>query len=229
MQVELTQSSIDDFTYRALESVRAAVETGGATLSSENTFRFLFAWELGRLLEYTPRYRLDFDAVVFAKADTDDRFLDLLVWTDPQYKIAYEFKLPTRRTSGSNTPQTRAKICRDIARLNYLVVNDAFSIKVGYFLCATNEGSYLAQGNKKEHLQYRTHQSAIYPAGTILEAGQLPNGIPRPLTFPCHQIEFIWEGTKETGVLTRRLAPEGKYAWLRPIKIHRERLENGTG
>ena len=136
VEVDLTESSIDDLTYRALESVRAAVENGGATLSSENTFRFLFAWELGRLLEYAPQYRLDFDAVVFTNADTEDRFLDLLVWTNPQYKIAYEFKLPTRRTSGSNTPQARAKICRDIARLNYLVMNDAFSIKAGYFLCA---------------------------------------------------------------------------------------------
>jgi hypothetical protein len=84
VQVDLTESTIDDLTYRALESVRAVVETGGATLSSENTFRFLFAWELGRLLEYTPQYRVDFDALVFTEADTEDRFLDLLVWTDPQ-------------------------------------------------------------------------------------------------------------------------------------------------
>jgi hypothetical protein len=220
-RVDLTESSVDDLTYRAFDSVRTVVETGGANLSSENTFRFLFAWELGRLLEFAPSYRVDFDAVVFARAETDDRFLDLLVWTDPRYKIAYEFKLPTRRTSGSNTPQTRAKICRDIARLTYLVMNEAFSVKVGYFLCATNEGSYLVQGNKKEHLQYRTHHGVVYQPGIILEAGQLPNGIPRPLAFPQHEIRFIWEGMKETGVLSQRLAPKGKYAWLRPIKIYR--------
>ena len=38
MQVDLTELSIDDLTSRALESVRAAVETGGATLSSETPF-----------------------------------------------------------------------------------------------------------------------------------------------------------------------------------------------
>lgn len=221
MKAEITSTSVDNLIGSAFGNIQTGVESGNYPLAGEHTLRFLFAWELGRLLDFSDRYRFDFELEVFAKMDTDDRFLDLVMWTDPEYRVAIEFKFPKRGTSGSNTTQTRAKICRDISRLSYLVEQAILSIKVGYFLCATNEGSYLTEGRKERNVQYKTHQGMVYSPGTVLPAGESPNGILRPLRFPDHEVRFEWEGVKDTGLTVRRLAPEGRFAWLEPIKVYR--------
>ncbi|MBU6435572.1 MAG: hypothetical protein KGS09_20785 [Nitrospirae bacterium] len=219
MDATISDSTVDDLIPRAFQNIRTGVEAGKIALSSELTLRFLFVWELGRLLGFSDLYRFDFEVEAFSDTDTDDRFLDLLVWTEPEYKVACEFKLPKRGTSGSNTTQARAKMCRDISRLSYLVRKGVFSIKAGYFLCATNEGSYLTAGRKEQNLQYKVHHRMVYPPGAVLPPREHRNGIPRPLQFPNHEVAFIWEGIRETGIIVKRLTPEGRFAWLRPVRV----------
>ena len=212
--------TVDSLVLRTFENIRAGVESGQIPLSSEGTLRCLFAWELGRLLEYSPAYRFDFEWNAYAALDSEDTFLDLLVYTDPNFKVAIEFKLP--KSSGvSKTGQTqiRAKIIRDISRLSYLVQGSVNSVKLGYFICATNEGPYLSEGRKTTNSQYMTYHGHIYPAGAIIPPGTKPNGIERKLLLPKHEVRFEWEGMEDKGFTTIRFVPTGRFAWLKPIKI----------
>lgn len=218
--MKIDETSIDELVVKANARIRELVESGAAQLSSEATYRFSFAWELGRLLSFSPEYRFDFEYLAYGDLDSDDRFLDLLTYTDPQWKVAFEFKLPKASAlHGSNTTQARAKMCRDISRLGHLVQNAKNSIRRGYFLCATDEGSYINQGRKSTNVQYRTHQATTYAAGCVLPAGIPPNGIARELRFPGHDVRFHWEGVRDSGVSAERLSPSGRFAWLAPICI----------
>jgi len=197
--------------------IRQNVESDISPLSSEGTFRFLFAWELGRAIEFSPDYRFDFEWNAYSDLDSEDTFLDLLVYTDPTFKVALEFKLPkSSYPHMTNSTQTRAKICRDISRLSYLVRKQLNSIRLGYFLCATNEGVYLTEGRKTTNPQYRTYHESTYEPNTIIPKGGLPNGIPRELAFPNHAVRFEWEGVK---TIQSRLRITGKFAWLTPIRV----------
>ena len=214
-------NTADDLISQVNESIRAGVESGDLPLSSESTFRFLFAWELGRTLKFAPEYRFDFEWNAYSSSDGDDTFLDLLVYTDPSFKIALEFKLPkSSALHQSNSTQTRAKICRDISRLSYLVQQRLNSIHLGYFLCATDEGSYLAEGHKSSNVQYKTYHETVYNSGFIIPKGEPPNGIARELPFPGHEVRFEWQGIERKGVLTDRIGPKGRFAWLKPIKVY---------
>jgi hypothetical protein len=217
----LSPETVDAYIFGISKNIRESVESDKFPLSSEDTFKFLFAWELGRMIGFPSEYKVDFERDIYSSLGTDDKFLDLLIWTDPSFKIALEFKLPKRSQAGSNTGQTQihAKVCRDISRLSYLVRNRVDSIGAGYFLCATNEGAYLTEGNKRVNRQYKMHHGMVYPPGTVLEKGKLPNGIPRELQFPNHEIRFEWQGIEDKRVIAPRLAPQGRFAWLKPIKI----------
>lgn len=197
------------------------VESGRAPLSSEASYRFLFAWELGRSLGFGGEYRFDFEWPAYLGLDADDRFLDLLVYTDEDFKVAFEFKLPKRSEarSPSASTQIRAKICRDISRLGYLVRNKINSVRLGYFLCATDEGGYLSEGRKNRNVQYATYDGKSYAAGYVCAPGEGRNGIPRSLEFPSHEVRFEWEGIQQAGVLGQRLVPAGRFAWLKPIRV----------
>ncbi len=83
MGTQLSPENVDAFITRASESIQRAVESGETPLSSEASFRFLFAWELGRLLGFPHEYRFDLECGLYNSPDSDDKFLDLLVWTDP--------------------------------------------------------------------------------------------------------------------------------------------------
>jgi hypothetical protein len=184
-------------------------------LSSESSFRFLFAWELGRAIEFSCDYRFDFEWNAYSSLDSEDTFLDLLVYTDPSFKVALEFKLPkSSDLHMTNSTQTRAKICRDISRLSYLVREHLNSIRVGYFLCATDEGAYLTEGRKTSNVQYKTYQGVVYEPNAIIPAGKPPNGIARNLLFPNHTVRFEWEGIEPT-----RRQITGRFAWLTPIRV----------
>ena|SRR2546425_6953419 len=88
MMIRIDRNSTDDLISQVNESIRAGAESGDLPLSSESTFRFLFAWELGRTLKFAPECRFDFDWNAYSSLDSDDTFLDLLVYTDPSFKIA---------------------------------------------------------------------------------------------------------------------------------------------
>lgn len=220
MSTSLTPESADSLMFQVSTRIKAGVESGELPFSSKNTFRFLFAWELGRLLGFPAAYHVDFEWNAYESLDTEDTFLDLLVYTDPKFKIALEFKLPKSSLAHkTNQTQTRAKILRDISRLSYLVNTGVNSVGLGYFLCATNEGPYIAKGRKSKGLQYETYHGTTYPAGAVIPKDEGSNGINRDIHLPKHEIKFEWEGFQEKGVLSDRVAPKGKFAWLRPIKI----------
>src|SRR5438309_4053094 len=178
MTTNIGSETADRLILEAFENIRKRVEADNAPLSSEDTFRFLFAWELGRILEFASDYRFDFEWNAYSELDSEDTFLDLLVYTDPNFKIALEFKLPkSSKEHKSNQTQTRAKIIRDISRLSYLVQNGINSVRLGYFLCATDEGPYIAEGRKTVNTQYKTYHGTVYSPGTIVSKGEGRNGI----------------------------------------------------
>lgn len=220
MTTKIEPDTVDDLILCVSDSIKSGVESGGFPLSSESTFRFLFAWELGRVLDFSPEYRFDFEWNAYSSWDTDDTFLDLLVYTDPSFKIALEFKLPkSSARHQSNSTQTRAKICRDISRLSYLVRDGLNSVRMGYFLCATDEGSYVKEGRKSSNVHYRTYHGTVYNPGIVIQEGTPPNGIARKLPFPKHEVRFEWQEIESKGVLTDRVGPKGRFAWLKPIKV----------
>lgn len=220
MTTRIVPDTIDDLITQVSDRIRAGVESGDLPLSSESTFKFLFTWELGRVLGFASEYRFDFEWNAYAQLDSDDTFLDLLVYTDPDFKVALEFKLPKSSfLHRSNSTQARAKICRDISRLSYLVQQNVNSIGAGYLLCATDEGSYLTEGRKFKNIQYKTHHQMVYDPGIVIPKGEAPNGITRELPFPKHEVRFEWEGIECKGVVTERLGPKGQFAWLKPIKV----------
>lgn len=220
MTTMIDLASADSLILQASERIKAGVEAGSLPFSSESTFRFLFAWELGRALNFSQDYHFDFEWAAYNLLDTEDTFLDLLVYTNPQFKIALEFKLPkSSATHKTNQTQTRAKILRDISRLSYLVDNGVNSIRLGYFLCATNEGPYIAEGRKSKGLQYRTYHGTVYPPGTVIHKDEGLNGIGRDLPFPKHEIKFEWQGFELARTLSDRVVSKGKFVWLKPIKI----------
>jgi len=216
--LKLDAYTADSLMSESFRRLRENIETRGSSISSEATFKFLFAWELGRTLDFSRDYRFDFEYNVYSRLKTEDKFLDLLAYTDPTFKLAFEFKLPKKKTSGAPSPstQTRAKICSDISRLTYLVRDKVDQIHLGYFLMATDEGGYLNEGRKTSNPQYKTYQGTVYPAETIIPEGTGSNGIPRKLSFPKHEVRFDWEGVDRIG---DKLTPKGSFAWLKPIKL----------
>ncbi len=220
MATNIVLETADHLILEAFENIRKRVEVDKAPLSSEDTFRFLFAWELGRILEFASDYRFDFEWNAYSELDSEDTFLDLLVYTDPNFKIALEFKLPkSSKKHKSAQTQLRARIIRDISRLSHLVRNSINAIHLGYFLCATNEGPYIAEGHKTANPQYKTYHGTVYHPGAIVPKGEGSNGIHRELLMPNHEVRFEWEGIDHVGILTDRIAPTGSFAWLKPIKV----------
>ena len=127
----LNLGSADSLILEVSERIKVGVESGEFPFSSESTFRFLFTWQLGVVLGFPPEYRFDFEWSAYEALDTEDTFLDLLIYTDPSFKIALEFKLPKSSPSHkTNQTQTRAKILRDISRLSYLVNNGTVAYPV---------------------------------------------------------------------------------------------------
>ena len=181
--------------------------TAGHPLSSEKTLCFLFAMSLFEKIG--PTLVLDFENQCYDDLEGESKYLDLLFYTDPSYKVAIEFKLPKSSSSGaSNQPQTRQAIYRDIARLNYLKSN---SIRAGasYFLMAANERAYLNKGNYQNHVDLLVHhEHKVPPTNSISASG---------LSLAGAAFQFFW--------LNAVRGKDGKYftndaySWLKPIKV----------
>ena len=62
--------SADSLILQVSERIKGGVEAGSLPFSSENTFRFLFAWELGRILGFPQEYRFDFEWNAYESLDT---------------------------------------------------------------------------------------------------------------------------------------------------------------
>lgn len=179
----------------------------GHPLSSEKTLCFLFAMALSRVVGSD--LVIDFENQCYEGLAGDSKYLDLLFYTSPNFKVAVEFKLPRSSTyGGSNQPQTRQNVYRDIARLHYLRHN---SIVAGacYFLMAINESAYLNKGQYRSLPELLVHHGhKVHADNTILASGLLLTGA---------EFEFKWQYMRHQGL---KYICDNNYAWLTPMKIN---------
>ena len=173
-------------------------------MSSEKTLVFSFMMELDKLL---PNVKFDFEYQAYNDISGKDKFLDLLIYLEENYKVALEFKLPKSiNGNNSNQTETRKNIYRDILRLNYLIENRVNNIKKGYFLCGVNEAAYLNKGTAtkyKECQVYNGHVIKVELPLNIDEFNELPQ-----LT---KELKFKWTNIKNSNKNT----VAGKFAWLK--------------
>ena len=206
--MKIGKDNIEQLVADTLGTVVKQVEEQGFPLSSEKTLVFKFMWELGRIVS-DDDLKFDFEYAAYEKlnsSDTSDRFLDLLVWTDEDFKVAFEFKLPKRGLTGSPQTNTKPKIYRDIARLKYLVDTAQTGIRAGFFICAVNEDAYLNNTGRAD----LTYSVAHMHKASVTEVGGL--SLPTPLTF-------IWNGIKLEDYKDKYVCA-GRFAWLEPVIIH---------
>jgi hypothetical protein len=203
--LDINQENVDELINDCWETVRNKIESGNP-LSSEKTLCFLFAMEISSTVGNS--LVIDFENQCYGKLDGKSKYLDLLFYTDESYKVAIEFKLPTKSKSGnSNQTQTRESVYRDLARLKFLKTS-FLSPEACYFLMAVNEDSYLNHGSYKKGLDFVTaHHHSINSDNSIIAEGISLTGI---------ECCFNWNNTLNTG---KKLTKSGAYAWLAPIRV----------
>ena len=204
--MEIDNDNVDALMSQCWEAVKNKVE-GDQPVSSEKTLVFLFAMELVHKVGMS--LIIDFENQCYSNISGESKYLDLLFYTNQNYKIAVEFKFPT---GTPDQKDTRKKIYRDIGRLNYL--KSETEIKACYFLMATNIDSYLNNGNYRDHTEMEiAHNHTIYKFNDIEAYGIPLSGI---------EVKFVWENIKIKKNKTNdntKLVRAGKYAWLTPIKV----------
>ncbi|MEG0181141.1 MAG: hypothetical protein RR898_01530 [Clostridium sp.] len=195
---------IDKLINNAWNKVIKKVEDEGYPMSSEKTLVFSFMMEVHKLL---PNVKFDFEYQAYNEITGKDKFLDLLIYLEEDYKVALEFKLPKSiNGNNSNQTETRKNIYRDILRLNYLIKNEVNNIKKGYFLCGVNEAAYLNQGRATRYEKCQVYDGHIIEVGVPLNIEEF-NELPH-LT---KELKFRWTNIR-TG---DRNTVEGKFAWLK--------------
>lgn len=202
----ISKKTIDKLIQETWQSVQRRVESGGNPLSSEKTLCFLFAFEMAHRVGST--LKIDFENQCYDGLQGKSKYLDLLFYENPDFKVAVEFKLPQRsRRGNSNQTQTRQQVYRDLARLEYLKKNEFAS--ACYFLMATNENCYLNEGKYEKYLQFMTfHNHQVNLENEIEVEG---------LSLSEVTCLFEWENTTKTPKNKR--VRDGSYAWLKPIRI----------
>ncbi|TWI68560.1 hypothetical protein LZ24_02533 [Desulfobotulus alkaliphilus] len=201
----IDSNSIDEIVLKCWNAVRSKIESGHE-LSSEKTLCFLFAIEL--LHEVGHELCIDFENKCFDELNGESKYLDLLFYTDPEFKIAIEFKLPKKtKKGGSNITQVRRAVYRDLARLNYLK-NSGLKPKACFFLMAANEGSYFNKGNLKKFKHFITAQNYAVTKDNDLTVDNI--------SMEGMSFKFIWDGLQKN---TKKYSCIKKYAWLKPIKV----------
>ena len=203
--VNLTPETAGVVIRESWQAVINRVEAGH-TLSSEKALCFLFAMEVRD--RCGPHTQVDFENQCYEELQGESKYLDLLLYTDPQSKVAIEFKLPKKSQYG-NTVQTttRAKVYRDLARLSYLRKNSLQACAC-FFLMASDEDAYLNNSSIKKHPDFITRQGHTITAGNQLIAEGLP------LTdVACR---FHWTNIQRLG---EKWSHTGRFAWLEPIQL----------
>lgn len=201
----INAKTIDNLVSSCWDTVIGKINNGHP-LSSEKTLCFLFAIALFE--KVGSDIVIDFENQCYEALEGESKYLDLLFYTDHSFKVAIEFKLPRRsKSGGSNQPQTREAIYRDLARLNYL---KSHSIKASacYFLMAANENAYLNHGKYKKHTDLQVHHGHKVSANNVLVASGL--------SLKEAAFEFNWRSIKHQ---KNKYVCDGPYAWLNPIRI----------
>ncbi len=181
-----------------------------ANSTSEKKLCFWFAWELAKLVNNEDLV-IDFEVLCFKELKSTSRFLDLLFYTHENFKVAIEFKFPSKSESGnSDQKTTRGKVYRDLARLNYLVKNKVNSIQTGAFLCVINERAYVNLSTTTSI--YKVHHDFEYDPkiSTDISSSKIDE-----LNMPENKFKFSWNGIKQTK--PKKYDIEGKIAHLEPI------------
>ena len=204
--LSISAKTVDDIVSSAWDAVIEKINNGHP-ISSEKTLCFLFAMALFEKIGSA--LVIDFENQCYDMLEGESKYLDLLFYTDTSFKVAVEFKLPRKSQSGgSNQPQTRQAIYRDIARLKYLKGN---SIKAGacYFLMAINEHAYLNKGKYRNHVDLQVHHGHEVVANNALIASGL--------SLTGAEFKFNWRMVKK--IPDGKYICDGSYAWLSPIKV----------
>ncbi|WP_305845998.1 hypothetical protein [Photobacterium kishitanii] len=185
--LDINQGTVDNLVNECWKVVQDKIESGNP-LSSEKTLCFLFTMEVASRVGKS--LVIDFENQCYGNLDGKSKYLDLLFYTDESYKIAIEFKLPTKSKKGnSNQTQTRENVYRDLARLKFLKTSN-LSPKACYFLMAVNEDSYLNNGCYRKGLDFITADGhTIKSDNNIIAEGISLSGV---------ECSFIWHNTLST-------------------------------
>jgi hypothetical protein len=172
-------------------------------ISSEKTLCFLFSLELYKKIG--DNLKIDFENQCYDQLQGNHKYLDLLFWTDQNYKVAIEFKLPKHSISGnSNKTEIRKSIYRDLARLNYLKASNLDSCAC--FLMATNEQPFLNYGEYSIHPEFITAHNYRINSEQCLSINDLE--------LKNVTLIFEWNNIITTD---NKHSIDGDYAWLNPI------------
>jgi hypothetical protein len=190
---------------------------GGLEFSHEHTVQFYFAWETAQIVG--PTFEVRFEVPCGRDAHGETLRLDLLMWTDPMFKIAVEMKAPIRSEAGMNSAMTqfRMRFYRDVDRLGHLVRTKWNSIQRGMFLAVVNERGYVLKRGQRVNEPYATYDGTQLAGDTRIPACPGANGCDFELMMPSNPIVWKWS-TETTGQQVNPAAGRRHY-WLEPILV----------
>jgi len=185
----------------------------------EHTLQFHLAWEIGRILEFTPALQVRFELRTRVPRPRGIIQTDITLWTDPDFRVAIELKAPTKSAPNSPSAMTHGRMAfyKDIDRLRVLVQEPSTRVRRGMFLAVANERGYVMRQNQWQHLSYDTFHSTTVQPGALIPATEGRNGCPYPLQMPPHPILWQWLCENRGG---KPCPPSGmRYFWLEPIVV----------
>lgn len=185
----------------------------------EFTLQFHFAWEVARLFNFSDSLKVRFEVPCGKDSDGETIRLDLLLWTDPESRVAVELKAPVRSETGKNSAMTqfRMRFYRDIHRLRHLVATRHTGIRLGVLLAAVNEKGYVVECYQRVNREYRTYHGTVLAPGTRIPATTGTNGYPHELLMPSHEIRWSWTCEQRGGEVEP--CQGMRHYWLEPIFV----------
>lgn len=185
----------------------------------EFTLQFHFAWEVARLFNFSDRLKVRFEVPCGKDSDSETIRLDLLLWTDPESKVAVELKAPVKSETGKNSAMTqfRMRFYRDIHRLRHLVATRHAGIRLGVLLATVNERGYVIEKNQRVNREYRTYHGTVLAPGTRIPATTGTNGYPYELLMPSQEIRWTWMCEQRGGKI--EFCEGMRHYWLEPVFV----------
>lgn len=217
----LTEADWENSLRAAWERLRERVEVRrDLEFAHEHTLQFHLAWELARLHRFSESLRVRFELLCGLDSHKEIIRTDLILWTDPKFKIAVEMKAPIRSESGQPSAMTffRMAFYRDIDRLRHLVETKHNGIRRGMFLAVVNERGYVVRGRQTMNRPYATYHGTEIRNGTTIPPCPGPNGCEHALTMPGNAVRWNWSCESRNGQL---VPTQGmRHFWLEPIPVY---------
>ena len=216
----LTPDTWEKAIWQAWRAVRDKVEVHrDLDFAHELTLQFHLAWEVARLFGFSPDLQVRFEARTVAPKPRGTIFTDIVLWTDPDFRIAVELKAPDRSEEGSNSAMTHGRMAfyKDLDRLRYVLDVPALKIRRGVFLVVVNELGYVTRRQQWKNLVYDTFDGTTGAAGCTIAATDGRNGCPYPLQMPEHSVSWRWECQRSGGTIIP--VSGNRYYWLAPIPV----------